>query len=118
MSMADIPLSPLWPYIVLILVGFLPSEVWRMLGVVFSRGLDERSQIIIWVRAVATTLLAAVVMKLLLTPTGALAAAPFMARFGAVALGVGVFYLCRRSVIVGVLSGEAVLVVATYYTLS
>jgi len=55
-------LAPLWPYIVLIIVGFLPSEIWRMLGVVLARGLDDRSQIIVWVRAVATTLLAAVVL--------------------------------------------------------
>ena len=23
-----------WPYLVLILAGFLPNEVWRMLGIV------------------------------------------------------------------------------------
>jgi hypothetical protein len=117
-SMADTALSPLWPYIVLILIGFLPSEIWRMLGVVLSRGLDERSQIIVWVRAVATTLLAAVVMKLLLTPTGALAAAPFFIRIAAVGIGVGAFYLFRRSVIAGVLAGEAVLISVTYLALA
>lgn len=117
MTGAEISLTPLWPYIVLIIVGFLPSEIWRMLGVVLARGLDDRSQIIVWVRAVATTLLAAVVMKLLLTPTGALAAAPFFIRFAAVAIGVGAFYLFRRSVIAGVLTGEAVLVAVTYFAL-
>ena len=43
------------PYLALILFGFLPSEIWRVLGVVLSRGLDERSEILVFVRAVATT---------------------------------------------------------------
>ena len=25
--------EPLWPYLLVIIVGFLPSEVWRILGV-------------------------------------------------------------------------------------
>ena len=45
-------------YLALILVGFLPSEVWRWLGVLLGRGLDEQSEIILWVRAVATALVA------------------------------------------------------------
>jgi hypothetical protein len=28
-------------YLVLILVGFLPNEVWRVLGLMLARGLDE-----------------------------------------------------------------------------
>ena len=38
-------------YLALVLAGFLPSEVWRWLGVVFARGLDEDSEIVVWVRA-------------------------------------------------------------------
>ncbi len=118
MTAIEIAFVPLWPYLVLILVGFLPSEIWRALGVVVSRGLDERSEIIVWVRAVATTLLAAVVMKLLLTPTGALAAAPILARFGAIGFGVGVYFLAGRSVIVGVIAGELILISLTYFALA
>ena len=28
-------------YLALVLVGFLPNEVWRWLAVIFSRGLSE-----------------------------------------------------------------------------
>ena len=69
-------LDGLWPYLVLILVGFLPNEVWRMLGVVASRGLDEGSEIIVWVRAVATAILTGVVAKLMVFAPGALATVP------------------------------------------
>ena len=31
-------LADLSPYLVLILVGFLPNETWRMIGLVVSRG--------------------------------------------------------------------------------
>jgi hypothetical protein len=48
------------PYLVLLLAGFLPTEIWRMLGLLVSRGIDEGSEILIWVRAVATAILAAV----------------------------------------------------------
>ena len=61
------------PYLVLILVGFLPSEVWRWLGILMGRGLDENSDIILWVRGVATALIGAVVARIVLIPPGALA---------------------------------------------
>ena len=44
------------PYAMLILVGFLPNELWRMLGIVLARGLDEDSQVIVLARATATAL--------------------------------------------------------------
>ena len=36
--MTNLELSP---YLVLILVGFLPNEIWRALGLVVARGLNE-----------------------------------------------------------------------------
>ena len=70
----------LWPYLVIILFGFLPSEIWRWLAVFLGRGIDENSEILVWVRAVASALLAGVVAKLILTPTGALATIPLFWR--------------------------------------
>ena len=35
------------PYLVLILVGFLPNEIWRALGLVLARGLNEDSEIVV-----------------------------------------------------------------------
>ena len=34
--------------LVLILAGFLPSDLWRLLGVVAARGLDETSDFVTW----------------------------------------------------------------------
>jgi hypothetical protein len=90
------------PYAMLILVGFLPNEVWRMLGVVFARGLDENSQVIVLARAVATAILTGVVGKLVIFAPGALAGVPVTMRLGATGLGLVAFVLARRSVLAGV----------------
>jgi len=111
----DAALGPWWPYLVLVLVGFLPNEIWRVLAVALSRGLDENAEILTWVRAVATTLLAGVVAKLLLSPGGALAAVPLAARVGSLGVGLAGFYVLRRSVIAGVLLGEAALVALAWW---
>jgi len=99
-----------WPYLVVILCGFLPTEVWRLLAVTLSRGLSDESEILFWVRAVATALLAAVVAKLVVAPSGALAAVPLAGRLAAIAAGLLVYALARRSVIAGVVAGQVVLI--------
>jgi hypothetical protein len=103
-------LSELGPYLALILVGFLPNEVWRVLGLVLVRGLEEDSQFIVWVRAVATAMLAAVLAQLILGSSGALAGIPVVVRVGAAVIGFLAFLLIRRSVFAGVLAGEAALI--------
>lgn len=102
--------ADLWPYLLLVLVGFLPNEIWRVLGLVAARGLDEDSEIVVWVRAVATAVLAAVIAKLTIFSPGALASIPLGIRLMAVASGLAGYYLIRRSVFAGVITGEAVLI--------
>jgi Branched-chain amino acid transport protein (AzlD) len=102
--------SDLWPYLALILAGFLPNEVWRWLGVWLGRGLDEESEVIVWVRGVATAVLVGVVVKLAVFPSGALAEVPLAVRIGALALGFAAFWFARRSVFAGVIAGEIVLI--------
>jgi branched-subunit amino acid transport protein AzlD len=103
-------MSELWPYLLLILVGFLPNEVWRWLGVIASRGLDEDSEVVVWVRAVATAILAGVIARLIIFAPGALASVPLGVRLLAITVGFLAFVLARRSAFVGVVAGEAVLV--------
>jgi hypothetical protein len=103
-------LGDLAPYALLILVGVLPNEVWRMLGVVLSRGLDEDSQIIVFARAVATAILTGVVGKLVVFAPGALATVPVTVRIGSAALGVVAFLLIRRSVFAGVATATLAIV--------
>jgi hypothetical protein len=94
-----------WPYLLLIVVGFLPNEAWRMLGIVASRGIDEDSELIIWVRAVATATLTGVVSKIVVFAPGALGTVPLSVRLGAVAAGIAAFLLMRQSVFAGLVTG-------------
>ena len=98
------------PYVALVLLGFLPSEIWRWIGIAVGRGLDESSEFIVWVRAVAISLVAGVVTRIVLFPPGALASVPLSVRIAALGCGFLAFYLVRRSPFAGVLVGEAVLV--------
>jgi hypothetical protein len=102
-------LGELWSYLVLILVGFLPNEIWRAFGLVLARGLNDDSELVVWARAVATAILAGVIAKLILFSSGALAAIPLPVRVGAGVCGFLAFLTVKRSVFVGVAVGEAAL---------
>jgi Branched-chain amino acid transport protein (AzlD) len=106
-----IVIQEFWPYVLLILTGFLPNEVWRLLGVLASRGVEEDSELIVWVRSVATAILAGVVIKIVIFAPGALASIPLAARLGAIVLGVAAFLGFRGSVFAGVATGCTALVV-------
>jgi len=105
----------LWPYALVIVAGFLPTEVWRSLAVLFARGFDEDSEVLILVRGVATALLAAVVARLVLLPPDELIAVPLAVRIGAVVGGFLVYLLARKSVLLGILFGEAMIVAGSWY---
>ena len=107
-------LSDVGPVLALLLFGFLPNEVWRLVGLMLVHGLDEHSQIVVWVRAVATALLAGVLAQLILSTSGPLASIPLAVRVTAAVLGFAAFLVVKRSVFAGVLVGEATILVGTY----
>ncbi|HEX5508958.1 MAG TPA: AzlD domain-containing protein [Pseudolabrys sp.] len=102
-------LTDLWPYLLLMLVGFLPNEAWRVLGLVLARGLNENSEWVVWSRAIATAIIAGVIAKLIVFSSGDLDKIPLAVRIGAAACGFGAFLAARRSVFAGVLAGEIAL---------
>lgn len=104
----------LWPYVAILIFGFLPSEVWRWTSVFLVRGLSEDSEVLVWVRAVASALLASVVAKLMLAPSGALAVAPVAWRWLALGGGVLAYLALGRRMVLGVLVAEAVIIGAGY----
>jgi Branched-chain amino acid transport protein (AzlD) len=101
--------TELHAYVLLVLVGFLPNEIWRVLGLVLGRGIDEESELFTWARAVATAVLAGVIAKLIIFPPGALADVPLVVRLAAIVCGFVAFLLMRRSILAGVAAGEAAL---------
>lgn len=101
--------------LVLVIAGFLPNEVWRMIGLWLGAGVDEGSELLVWVRAVATAILAGVIAQILLQPPGALASVPGWLRYAAVAAGFAAFLVMRRSTLAGVVCGELFMLVGSWW---
>ena len=101
--------------VVLLLAGVIPNQIWRMLGLWLGGGLDEGSDLLMWVKAVATSVLAGVIAEILVRPPGALASVPDFLRYGALVAGFLVFMLTRRSIFAGVVSGEVVMLAGKWW---
>lgn len=99
-----------WPFLFILLAGWLPTDMWRFLGVYLAGRVREEAEILVFVRALATALVAGVIAKLVLYPEGLLAQTPLVVRVAAMALGFAAFRLAGQRVIVGVLTGEAILI--------
>lgn len=86
----------LWPYIYIAIAGWLATDIWRWAGVLVGNRIDETSEVLNWVRAVATALVAAVIAKMIFFPTGALETSPLWLRLGAVVFGALCFFIGGR----------------------
>ena len=102
----------LWPYAVILLAGVLPNESFRVAAVFLSRGINENSELFRWIKVMATTLLAAVVARLMYSPAAALEQVPLVLRAAALPVGIGGFFLLGRSLALGIISGLAFFVLA------
>lgn len=99
-----------WPFVFILFAGWFATDIWRILGVILAGRLREDSEMMVWVRAVATALVAGVIARLMLFPTGALAECPLALRVAAIAVGFAVFKLARERVVLGIAAAEVVLI--------
>jgi branched-subunit amino acid transport protein len=82
------------------------TYLWRGPGVLISAGIDPRSEVFTWVSCVAYAIIAGVVSRMLLMPTGALAETTLLERaLGCAAGAVAYFWLTRRNLFAGVAAG-------------
>jgi hypothetical protein len=105
-----------WPYLFILLAGWLPTDMWRFIGVFIGGRVREDSQALVAVRAVATALVAGVIAQLILYPSGVLADSPVVLRIGAAAAGFLAYLTLGRRVIVSVIVGEIVLLAGLQLT--
>lgn len=113
MTALTLPFSEWSPYLFILLAGALPTHIWRWLGAVFSRSLDENGELLKWVRAVATALVAGLIANLVIFPSGGLALVPLWARVGALLLGYLVYLRTQPRLILSIVTGEVVLIGST-----
>ncbi len=99
----------IWPYVFIVVAGWLVTDVWRWLGVLIGNRLSETSPILVLVRSIATALVSAVVAQMILYPSGALSMTPMPLRVGACLAGFAAFILFRQKMIVAIVVAEVVL---------
>lgn len=79
--------------------------LWRSLGVFLAQRLDPKGAVFRWFSFASFAVLAGLLSRLLILPTGDLATIGLEVRLGAAVIGVAAFYLSRRNLLVGVASG-------------
>ena len=103
-----------WPYLFILVAGWLATDAWRYAGVALARRLDEGSQALVFARCIATALVAAVISNLVVFPTGPLADLPLSMRVGAAAAGFTVYLVSRKNVLAGIVVAEVLLISALW----
>ena len=98
-----------WPFVFILLVGWLPTDVWRVVGTVASGWIDPDGTWLEAVKAVANALVAAVIARLVFFPTGALADYPLWLRLAAFAIAVATYFAAGKRLLVGIATGVGLL---------
>ena len=103
-----------WPYLFILLAGWLATDTWRYLGVYLGGKMSDESDVLVFVRCIATALVAAVIANLIVFPSGALADSPLALRVGAAIAGFAAYLLSRKQILSGIAVAEAVLLSGLY----
>lgn len=106
-------------YLVLGAIAFLAHEPWRWLGFGLGSRLSVESSIFIWVKLVATALVAALVLRLMIFPSGAFAKASTELRLGVFFLAIAVFFASgRRSLALAVGVPTTAFLLGAFWTMA
>lgn len=103
-----------WPFVFIIIAGWLTTDTWRFLGVYLGGYLREDSEVLVLVRAIATSLVAAVIANFIFFPAGTLATVPLAVRLFALGIGFAVYLIARKNTLLGIICAEAVLAIGMF----
>ena len=95
----------------LLILAIGSTYVWRGLGVVISGRINPEGEVFKAVSCVAYALLAGLISRMIVLPTGVLAETPVFDRVFSAIVGIGVFFLFKRNVLLGTFGGVAVFLV-------
>ena len=99
-------------FTLVVLACSLITYAWRGLGVALAKGLDVNGELFRWVSCVAFAMIAGLLSRIILLPTGALASTGLAERLLASACALAAYFLLtRRNLFVGVSAGAGALVV-------
>jgi branched-subunit amino acid transport protein len=101
----------LWLLLILCAAG---TYMWRGLGVLLSGRISTSSEVFTWITCVAYAMVAGLIMRIIVMPTGLLATSLLTHRLLACALGLTAYYLARRNLFIAVAVGALALTVLNY----
>ena len=96
-----------WALVILCTVG---TYVWRGLGVLVSTRIDPDGPVFQWITCVSYAMLAGLISRMTVLPLGTLAETSLWQRLVAMGLAFVVFFLWRRNILLGVLTGVLMLI--------
>lgn len=98
--------------LVILTAGFLGTYVWRLAGVAVANRIREDALVLIWVKAVATALIAGLLSKIIFFAPGTLALVPLYVRLLSAVVALGFYFGIRRNLWLAILAGEAFFILA------
>jgi len=101
-------MSDIW---ILVIAASLATYAWRGLGVFLSGRMNVEGELFNWIACVAFAMVAGLVSRILLMPTGMLAQTVLVDRVVACVIGLIVYRLTNRNLLVAIASGVAVILV-------
>lgn len=93
----------------LVVAASAATYAWRGLGVLLSGRIRVESELFDWVACVAYAMIAGLIARVIVMPSGLLAETLLAERVAACALALAAFYLSRRNLFVGVITGMLIL---------
>jgi branched-subunit amino acid transport protein len=103
--------SDIWLLMALCALG---TYAWRGLGVLLSGRISVDGDVFTWVTCVAYAMMAGLIIRIIVMPTGLLATSLLAHRLLACALGLAAYYLFRRNLFVAVAVGAVALTLFNY----
>lgn len=88
------------PWVVLILC-VTATFVWRALGVAVASRIDINGDLFQWFNCVAYAMLAGLITRVILFPSGTLAATPDFDRISAMVVGLVIYFIAKRNIFIG-----------------
>jgi branched-subunit amino acid transport protein len=98
----------------LLLLCALGTYAWRGLGVLLSGRISIHGDLFTWVTCVTYSMIAGLVMRIIMMPSGLLATSLAWHRLLACLLGLAAYYVFRRNLLLAVGVGAASLIVLNY----
>ena len=98
----------------LVLLCALTTYAWRGLGVLLSGRIAVDGDVFTWVTCVTYAMMAGLIMRIIVMPTGLLATSLLAHRLMACALGLAAYYVMRRNLLAAVAAGAGTLTLLNY----